>query len=106
MLKMQFIGTLGKDAEVKDFGDRKAIKLSVAVNKDYKNAAGEKIERTDWINCTFWKGREQSIKVAEYLKKGKKVYVHGEPGVDAYVSKEGKPKGNLTLSIKDIEILN
>lgn len=106
MLKMQFIGTLGKDAEVKDLGNRKAINLSVAVNKDYKNAEGEKVERTDWISCTIWKGKEQSIKVAEFLKKGKKVFVTGEPGVDAYVSKDGKPKGNLTLSIKELEILN
>lgn len=106
MLKMQFIGILGKDAEVKDLGESKAINLTVAVHKEYKNSDGEKVEKTDWVKCVLWKNTKQSTKVVEFLKKGKRVFIEGEPGVEAYLSKEGVAKGQLTLTIKDLELLN
>lgn len=106
MLKMQFIGILGRDAEVKEFGDSKAINLTVAVNKEYKNSDGEKIEKTDWIKCVLWKNGKQSTKVVDFLKKGKRVFIEGEPSAEAYLSKDGEAKGQLSLTIRDLELLN
>ncbi len=98
-------GTLGADAEVKEVANHKVVNFRIAVHKDYKNAQGEKVEKTEWLQANLWKNKDQSTKVAEYLKKGKKVYVEGEPGIDSYLSKEGEAKGALTISVKTIEFV-
>lgn len=106
MIKILVSGVLGNDAEIKEFGKRKAVNFSVAVHKDYKNSKGEKVEKTDWMNAVIWKNADQSIKVAEFLKKGKRVFIEGEPGVDAYLSKEGEAKGALTINVKNLEFIS
>ena len=70
----------------------KAINFSVAVNKSYKNSEGTKVEKTDWISAVIWKKKDASIKIADYLKKGTKVLIEGEPGVDSFIGKDGKVK--------------
>ena len=103
---MTCIGIIGADAEVRDVGSGKAINLSVAVKKDYKDSQGNKVERTEWVRCVIWKNSGKSARIADFLKKGTKVFVEGEPGLEAYSSKEGDPKGSLTLNVKEIELLN
>ena len=106
MFKLQLSGALGADAELRDVGSRKAINFRVAVNREYKNSDGEKVERTEWISAVIWKNSKQSLKVADYLKKGKKVILEGEPGVDAFINKDGEAAGILTLNVKDVEFLS
>lgn len=106
MLKLILSGILGNDAEVREVNDGKLIKFSVAINKDYKNAEGVKVEKTDWIQALLWRNGKQSSKVSEFLKKGKRVILEGDPGVDAYLTKEGKAKGQLTITVKNLELVN
>ncbi|MCU0419329.1 MAG: single-stranded DNA-binding protein, partial [Cyclobacteriaceae bacterium] len=48
---VQLIGRLGKDPEVKIFGeDKKKAAFSLATTDTYKNAKGEKVEDTQWHN--------------------------------------------------------
>ena len=56
MLKLILNGIVGKDAEVKEVGQRKAINFDVAVSMDYKNSNGEKVERTEWVRAVMWRG--------------------------------------------------
>lgn len=106
MLKLFLSGILGNDAEVKEVNDGKLIKFSVAINKDYKNSEGVKVEKTDWIQALMWRNGKQSSKVSEFLKKGKRVILEGDPGVDSYLSKEGEAKGQLTITVKNLELVN
>jgi single-strand DNA-binding protein len=106
MLKLILNGTVGKDAEVKDVGNRKAINFDVAVSMDYKNANGEKVERTEWIRAVLWKNDRQSTKIADFLKKGQKVLIEGIPGSEGYQSKDGHVKSTLHVNVKDLELLN
>ena len=79
MLKMILNGNLADDAEVKQVGNRTAINFRVAVAMDYFDSEGKKIERTEWIKAVLWKYENQSTKVSEYLKKGKRVLIEGIP---------------------------
>lgn len=106
MLKLILNGTVGKDAEVKDVGNRKAINFDVAVSMDYKNANGEKVERTEWVRAVLWKSDRQSTKIADFLKKGQKVLIEGIPGSEGYQSKDGHVKSTLHVNVKDLELLN
>jgi single-strand DNA-binding protein len=106
MFRLQLNGVLGTDAEVREVGTRKAINFSVAVHKEYKDSNGNKIEKTDWIKAVIWKSEKQSTKIAEYLKKGKRVYLEGEPSADAFITKDGSAAGSLNLNVRDVELMN
>ncbi len=51
---VQLIGRLGKDPEVKTFGDKKKAAFSIATSDSYKNQKGEKVEDTQWHNLVIW----------------------------------------------------
>ncbi len=106
MLKVILNGALGNDAEVKDVGNSKLITFNVAVSLDYKDQQGNKVEKTEWVRANIWRGKDQSTKIAEYLKKGKKVLIEGTPEADAYKSKDGEIKSSLSVKVKEVEFLN
>ena len=47
--KVQLIGNLGNDPEIKIFDSgKKKVKLSLATSDNYQNANGENVEQTQW----------------------------------------------------------
>ncbi len=105
MLKMILSGALGHDAEVKEVGKKKAINFDVAVSMDYKDAQGNKVERTEWVRAVMWKYDGQSTKVSEFLTKGKKVLIEGTPSSEGYKGKDGDIKSSLSINVKELELL-
>ena len=88
MLKMTLIGNIGQDAKIRETNGRTSINFSVAENQKYTNSEGVKVEKTTWVNCTIWRDPGQSVKVAEFLLAGTKVYAEGRPAVHFYENKE------------------
>lgn len=86
--KVQLIGNLGKDPEVKQLNSGKTVaNLSIATSETYKNAEGEKITDTQWHNLVAW---GKTAEFAEnYLKKGNKVAIDGKLINRTYEDKEG-----------------
>ena len=69
------IGHLGKDAETRYTASGTAVtNFSLATNRRFKNQqTGEWQEETDWHDVVLWKAEA----LANYLQKGKQVYVEG-----------------------------
>ncbi|WP_068475439.1 single-stranded DNA-binding protein [Saccharicrinis aurantiacus] len=105
MLKIILSGYVGNDATIKEVGNQKAINFDIAVSRDYKNNKGEKVERTEWIRAAIWKKRESETNLADYLKKGTKVLIEGEPTCSAYTSQTGEAKSSINVTVKEIELL-
>jgi len=105
MIKIMLTGALGNDCEVREVGNRKAINFNVAVHQDYKDADGNKVEKTEWVKAVLWKNDNQPSKIADYLKKGQKVYIEGIPSSEGYEAKEGGIKSSLTVNVKDLELI-
>jgi single-strand DNA-binding protein len=105
MLKMILSGALGHDAEVREVGKRKAINFTVAVSMDYKDQQGNKVERTEWVKAGMWKNDGQSIKIADFLKKGQKVLIEGFPSSDGFNNKEGEIRSALNVNVKELELV-
>ena len=56
MKKIQIIGNITRDAEVKTFeGGRSVINFDVAVNEQYKSKDGEKVKKVSYIKCAVWR---------------------------------------------------
>ena len=74
MIRLEAIGNLAKDAEVKEIQSlqNKAIQFSIAVNL-------KKDDPPIWVSCTKWVKPGGSTNVANYLKKGTQVFVSGLP---------------------------
>ena len=89
--KCCFIGNLGRDPEVRQVGGKKVVNLSLAVSERWKNAEGERQERTEWVKVVIW--NEKIADVAErYLSKGSKVYVEGQLQTRKWTGNDGVEK--------------
>ncbi|MCW3787697.1 single-stranded DNA-binding protein [Plebeiibacterium sediminum] len=103
---MMLSGNLGSDATVKEVGNNKVINFDIAVTRTYKNSNGEKVEKTEWIRADIWRSKDTDTKFAEYLKKGKKVLIEGEPYSSGYKAKNGEIQSSLGIRVKEFEFLN
>lgn len=102
MIKLQIVGNLGADCIVKEVSGRTVINFNVAHTERYKDSQGQPKERTTWVNCAYWTDRTA---VAQYLKKGKMVYVEGSPEAEAYTNRENQPAATLRLRVRELQLL-
>ncbi|MEO6136642.1 MAG: single-stranded DNA-binding protein [Ginsengibacter sp.] len=102
MIKLQVIGNLGRDCETKEINGKHVINFNVAHSEKFKDSAGNLKERTTWVNCAYWTDRTA---VAQYLTKGKTVYVEGIPEAEAYNNKEGQLAATLRLRVFNLQLL-
>lgn len=77
--KVQLIGNLGADPEIKSFQNGgKVCNLRLACSESWKDKnTGERKEKTEWVSVAIF--NEALAGVAErFLKKGSKVYIEGK----------------------------
>ncbi len=102
--KVQLIGNLGKDPEVKQLDSGKTLaKLSIATSENYKNAEGEKVTDTQWHNLVAW-GKTAQI-AEQYLKKGNRIAIEGKLINRSYEDKEGIKRYVTEVLVNEILML-
>ncbi len=77
--KVQLIGNLGRDPEIRHTQDgRPVCNLRVATTESWRDkSSGERREKTEWHAVVIFS--EGLCRIAEqYLKKGSKVYIEGQ----------------------------
>lgn len=102
--RVQIIGNLGKDPEIKTFeSGKKNARFSVAANEAYVNEAGKRVESTEWVNVTAWDGLAN---IAEkYLHKGNQVAICGRLHTRDYTDAKGEKKWITEVIATDILLL-
>lgn len=93
MEKIQIIGYVGKDAEIKSFNGVNYTSFNVAITNKNKQSG---TEETNWYSCL-----RHGDNVAPYIKKGTKVYVSGAFKITV---KEGNVFRNVNVS--DLEFMS
>ena len=87
MNKAILIGRLTRDPELRTTPTgRNVCQFSVAVNRTYTNANGER--EADFINCVVWD--KQAENLVKYQKKGNQIAVEGRIQTRNYDDKDGK----------------
>ena len=101
--KVILVGHLGRDAETQFTPAGVAVtKFSVATNRRWKDQqTGEWKEETDWSNVVLW--RQENL--ANYLTKGKQVYVEGRLQTRSYDDKDGKKQYRTEVVADDVILL-
>lgn len=85
------IGNLGRDAELRYTPAGAAVaKFSVATTEVWNDKAGQRQERTEWHSVDLWGKTAESL--AEYLVKGKQVYVQGRLQTEKWTDKDGNER--------------
>ena len=77
--KVQLIGRLGADPEIKQMVNGKSVaRLSIATSQSWKDKnSGEKKEKTEWHRIVIFNEGLVNV-VQQYLKKGANIYVEGQ----------------------------
>jgi single-strand DNA-binding protein len=101
--KVILIGHLGRDAETRFTPAGVAVtSFSIATNRRWKDQqTGEWKEETDWAKVVLW--RQENL--ANYLTKGKQVYVEGRLQTRNYDDKEGKKQYVTEVVAEDVILL-
>lgn len=102
MIKLQIIGNLGKDCVVNTVNGKNVINFTVAHTEKYRDSQGTNQEKTTWVDCAYWSDKTG---VAQYLTKGKQVYVEGQPEARAFSRNDGTAGASLSLRVRDIQLL-
>jgi single-strand DNA-binding protein len=103
MQRIEIIGHIGQDAEIKEFQNNQVINFSVAVTESYTNkSTGEKTSNTTWFECAKWGNQTQ---IANFLKKGQQVFISGKPQARAWTKQDGTLVANLGVNVFDIKLL-
>ena len=76
--KVQLIGRLGADPEIKQMVNGKSVaRLSIATSQSWKDkSSGERKEKTEWHRVVIFNEGLVNV-VQQYVKKGANVYIEG-----------------------------
>ncbi|MFB3386330.1 single-stranded DNA-binding protein [Flavobacterium sp. LAR06] len=103
--RVQLIGNVGNDPEIKTLeSGKKFAQLTIATNDYYKNEKGEKIEQTDWHRVTAW-GKVAEL-IEKYVVKGKEVAIDGKLTHRSYDDKNGEKKYITEVVVNEILLLS
>jgi len=93
------VGRLGKDPTMRYTPTAQAVcNFSLATDRSYTGADGQKVTKTTWFECTSWGKLAETCN--SYLKKGRLVYVEGrvEP-VRQWTDNEGAKHTSTNIDI-------
>ncbi|HEY3524178.1 MAG TPA: single-stranded DNA-binding protein [Candidatus Limnocylindrales bacterium] len=94
--KAMIIGNLGRDPEMRYTPSGQAVtQFTVAVNRNYRDNNGEWQEETEWFRVVAW--AQLAERTAEYLRKGRKVYVEGRLQTRSWEDQNGQKRYTTEL---------
>src|SRR6185369_8758652 len=97
------VGNLTRDPELRYIPSGMAVTdVGLAVNHRRKNAQGDWIEETTFVDVTLW-GRTAEV-ASEYLGKGSSILVEGRLKLDTW-EKDGKKNSKLRVVGERMQML-
>ena len=103
MNKCILVGNLTRDPELTQTQSGISMcRFSIAVNRNYSNANGER--EADFINIVAWRGLGENC--GKYRAKGRKVAVCGEIQTRTYDDKEGNKRYATEVVASDVEFIS
>jgi single-strand DNA-binding protein len=98
------IGNLTRDVELRYLQSGMAVTdIGLAVNDRRKNANGEWVEETSFIDVTVW-GRTAEV-MSEYLSKGSPVFIEGRLKQDSWEAQDGQKRSKLKVICERMQLI-
>ena len=104
--KVMLIGNLTRDPELRHTPKGTAVaELGLAINRVWKDDAGQKQEETTFVDVTLW-GRQAEL-AQQYLSKGNPVYIEGRLNLDTWDDKTtGQKRSKLKVIGENLQFLS
>jgi single-strand DNA-binding protein len=89
--KVILVGNLGRDAELRYTpGGAAVATINMATTEVWNDKGGQRQEKTEWHRVVLWGKSAESL--AEYLTKGKQIYVEGRLQTRQWDDKDGNKR--------------
>ena len=103
--RVTIIGRLVRDPELKYIQSGSAVaNFSVACNRYYTTAGGEKKEEVSYFDSIAW-GKLGEI-VVEYCKKGKRIAIEGRLQQNRWEDQDGKTRSKIEIVADNVQFLD
>ena len=98
------LGNVTRDPELRYIASGSAVTtLGLAMNDRRKNAAGEWVDQTTFVDVTLW-ARTAEI-ACEYLTKGSPVMIEGRLKLDSWEDNDGQKRSKLCVVGERMQLL-
>ena len=105
MNKTLVIGNVGRDPEMRYTPNGNAVtSFTVATNRVYNTADGERREETEWFRISAWGKLAEQCN--NYVTKGMKIYAEGRLKTDTWTGKDGQTRVSLEISADKVLFLD
>lgn len=102
--QVQLIGNVTAKPEIRETPNgQKVATLSIATNRVWKDASGEKKEATEFHNVVLWRGLAEVVE--KYVDKGHKLYVQGYLQTRSWEDNEGAKRYRTEIVIDELIML-
>lgn len=102
--KVMIIGRLGRDPELKYTQSGQPVcNLNVATDEGYVKD-GQRVEKTEWHRIVVW--GKQAETVANYLSKGRLVYVEGKIETRKWQDQSGQDRYTTEIKADRVQFLD
>ena len=102
--KIILVGNLGHTPELRHtVKGNPVLSLSLATNRNFKNAQGEAQQEAVWHRATVW--GKQAEACAKFLTKGSRVYLEGELRMKTWADKDGLERKTAEINVDEIKFL-
>ncbi|MCA9885499.1 MAG: single-stranded DNA-binding protein [Anaerolineae bacterium] len=102
--KVMIIGHVGRDPEMRHTpSGRPVTSFSVATNRTWTSAEGERHEETEWFNVVTWGNLAEICN--NHLNKGQQVYVEGRLQTRGWEDENGKKHFRTELVANEMILL-
>lgn len=104
--KVILMGNLTADPETRTTPNGQNVtSFSLAINRTWNNANGERQEETSFINCTAWGKTGETI--AKYVSKGRQLLVSGRLQQRTWQDKDtGKNRSAIDVVVEEFSFVN
>jgi len=102
--KAMLVGNLGRDAEMRyTKGGTAVTTVSLATTEKYTDRDGNKKSDTQWHRVVIWGKTAEAL--AQYLAKGKQIYVEGRIQTREWTDKDGGKKHTTEIRADRVVLL-
>ena len=99
---VMLIGRLTSDLEINEVNDKKVVKMTIAVQRTFKNIDG--VYDTDFFDITLWEGI--GVNTAEFCHKGDLVGIKGRLQDSVYEKEDGTKAHKLEIIAEKVTFLS
>lgn len=101
MNKVQLLGRICHDLEIKEAGENKYTRFNLAVNRRYTKEDGTR--DADFISCVAWNNSAETI--VKHFKKGNQIGIVGRLQTGSYEGTDGQKRYTTDTIIEEFDFV-